>query len=251
MKWDYTQETSNICSDNEMKDFLKTIDFTVKLEKHISKKGKTQYNVVFYFTPFTGKYLNYMRRWEARTIIIDSKGYRKGPNSRGLYIGLKWRPYEVPSNKRYIQNPIRQGYKKYYKTPYELKKESTSNYWRWHFRGTNTSKYKYYSQSNRKTMYSATSEYYRDGRFKSASRTAFNYYKDFYPLLATDAQKGYKIIPLPDLITVVGDKFQMDPNQPDRRGFIGHMTGLNGILECYTSNFYWGKYLYEKQNTEY
>ena len=71
----------------EMHQFLSTMQFDIRYEKHTSKAGNVSNNIVLYFTPFKGKYLNYIKRYCPQKRSSKSKG----PGGNVIYLGLMFR----------------------------------------------------------------------------------------------------------------------------------------------------------------
>ena len=48
-------------TEQELKDFFANLNLHLAVEDHKGPSGAVQKNLVLYFTPFRGKYLNYVR----------------------------------------------------------------------------------------------------------------------------------------------------------------------------------------------
>lgn len=73
-----------IATRQEMEEFFNSMQFEIRYEEHISKAGNKSNNIVLYFTPFTGKYLNYVKKYTRQK--VNNK--RFGPGSDAIYLGL-------------------------------------------------------------------------------------------------------------------------------------------------------------------
>lgn len=77
MKWNPTLEGRGIATEEEMQTFLENMKFEIKREeREINDQNETSgkkkiVNLVLYFTPFEGKYLNYIRRWSTNLYGIN------------------------------------------------------------------------------------------------------------------------------------------------------------------------------------
>lgn len=82
MVWDPTLEGRGIATEEEMQTFLQNMKFEIKREEREindvnSTTGKTKVvNLVLHFTPFEGKYLNYIRRWSTNLYGMTKKRNR-------------------------------------------------------------------------------------------------------------------------------------------------------------------------------
>lgn len=117
MAWNPALEGRGIATDEEMQTFLANMKFEIKREereindKHETSGKKKIVNLVLYFTPFEGKYLNYVRRFSTRGHGVSNTRYLytspdnklyynyaqgqaghitrpKGPGSRCLHFGI-------------------------------------------------------------------------------------------------------------------------------------------------------------------
>lgn len=79
MAWNPALEGRGIVTDEEMQTFLENMKFEIKREeREINDKNETSgkkkiVNLVLYFTPFEGKYLNYIRRWSTNLYGMTKK----------------------------------------------------------------------------------------------------------------------------------------------------------------------------------
>lgn len=78
-------DNRGMATDEEMKEFLSSMSFEIRMEKRPLKGDPTKYskNLVLYFTPFTGKYYNYVKRYENHQ--------KKGLGGRTIYMGIALR----------------------------------------------------------------------------------------------------------------------------------------------------------------
>lgn len=258
-EWTPDNENRGMCTDDEMHDYLHSMNFTVKIEHHQGPK-ESQYNLVLYFDPFPQKYLNYMLRWEAKKSYVwktvehssdndHSSDWtekwkfarRKGPYGRGIYMGLKFMNntnFGIGENRANyagmkLHNWLTDGYQR----------EKILNHYhdkkrKWTFMGNNAADYQvegYYQRS-------PCCKFYSEHRYGNP-RTSFNYYKYFTPLTYREAARGYKVFPqnyLQHLIKIEAD----GPKLMRRKGLVGCWLFMN--QQWLTSNCYMGRYFHEK-----
>lgn len=94
MVWNPALEGRGIATQEEMQTFLENMKFEIKREEreindHNETSGKKKIvNLVLYFTPFEGKYLNYIRRWSTNLYGINkvrNRYYRDNTVNNRLY----------------------------------------------------------------------------------------------------------------------------------------------------------------------
>ena len=242
-------------TDDQMKQFIESMNFQIKVEKHTGPK-RTSYNIVLYFEPFKGRYLNYMRRWVAKytkALIADKnnmaryRGRQKGPGGRGIYIGLKYRP---PGHDRLYN---------YYK-----KHNISGDHWNWrrairldrngmHIYSTiigdrYREHWKFHGRTKR--MYERYDNKNNDGKIYHVNirtgikQDAIHCYEWMYPLTYEEAQRGYKVL-------------QQNCLPFDSNGILdtNRYAGLIGCImfnDWYrlSNNYLYGKYLHDKINQQ-
>lgn len=103
MKWDSSYSSTQIATDEEMGEFLANMNFQIKVETRQvteDKQARTVHNIVLYFTPFEGKYLNYVKRyWPHKYSTVDIRTdvgmwpspKKVGYGGRAIYLGISMR----------------------------------------------------------------------------------------------------------------------------------------------------------------
>lgn len=250
MKWDPSLENRAMATDEEMAEFIKNMDFTIKLEVHQGPHGPAPH-IVLYFTPFTGKYANYVKRWEAKPFIVNNNGdyrTRRGPGGRSIYLGLAWHVERRVGLNSHTVFPHygREGYPNK-----EFVIRTSNERCKWRLRGANSARVQYICDGENKI--SSAGRCYKGSGVPASifsNRTAWNFFKDIYPLSYGEALKGYKVLfKLPDLITWdlnngTGYPWSCSYN---RKGFIGAIIHDN--VTYLSSNYYYGQHCIEHQNT--
>lgn len=245
MKWDPTLEDRGIATIEEMNNFFANMDFTIKVERHQGPKA-VQWNIVLYFTPLTGKYLNYIARWEPTN-------YQKGPGGKVPYMALKfW--LKKKGRVKQTENGQPRGYfrprhSKQYGLPRPIEafniedSDITSNprlqYTGWHFhRGMQQSKY----DTGEKLKYSDNFACYIT-KTQILKHRGIKRYEWCFPITYKEAVRGYKIFNIPRVYNEEDDntrKFNFNHcNWVAVKGVV-----IYDLLEYDTSNFLAGKKLY-------
>lgn len=110
MAWNPALEGRGIATEEEMQTFLENMEFEIKREEREinsnTPTGKENVvNLVLYFTPFEGKYLNYIRRWSTNLYGMTKKRNR-------YYITV------TEADRLYYEYDIPDGYSVYNVRPY-------------------------------------------------------------------------------------------------------------------------------------